>query len=145
MRLHTVLLLLAIVPVSAADIALDGRWTVTKLSNPDPKVKGSMKPRPGAMIIEIHGTTMVTTMAFDPEQPPEKTTGTITVSEKTADRLAVVITRPDGKETGVVTREESGPGLVLTTSDAISHIAPFDDAALAKAQAQAKDESAPAA
>jgi hypothetical protein len=128
----------------AAELTLDGKWMITEIKGVG-KDTGTLEAEPGSMTVEIHGTSMVMTMVFDPSKPPEKTTSTITVTEKSADRLTVTTTDADGVDTSVVTRDPSGRGLVLTGKDSITTLMPWDAAAVAKADKARADEDKPAA
>jgi hypothetical protein len=143
-RLAT-LLAVALAPVaSAADLVIEGKWSVTKIENPHQQ--GSMKLDQGTITVEIHGTAMTTTEALDPAGKPTTQTRTIAIKEAGERKVVVAVTGGDDPpETGTFTPESERGGLVYTTEDSILHLEPYSAEAAAKADAKHADERKPAA
>ncbi len=127
-------------------IRLDGKWMVVAIGSGKPGERSSMKFPPGAMTIEIHGSSMVATTRLslggdEKPEPPAKATLTVTANDP--GRLQASVANADGtKDTWVVTAIDTG--LRVAYSDQTMRLAPYDEQAVAKAHQLEQDERKPA-
>jgi hypothetical protein len=130
----------------AERIRLDGKWMVVAIESGKPGERSGMKFPPGAMTIEIHGSSMVATTHLSlggDEAPEAPVKATLAVTANDPGRLQASVFNADGtKDTWVVTAVDTG--LRVAYSDQTMRLAPYDEQAVAKAHQLEQDERKPA-